>query len=186
MALAFDSAPASDGVTATVFDADGLPVDRSADTSVRGNELIGAWTIGNTAVPATPAGREKRSRRLKSDRSELVIGIYMGYTDEQIGQAAGLSPRTVRSRRQDPDIQQAVTELQALRMERARADILDMLPEAISQLRALLAEAEHEQTRLQAVKFVLQYSSEAIEADDIARRLRDLEQWRWSANEEDW
>jgi HEAT repeat protein len=107
--------------------------------------------------------------------SVLVTALAAGATVEAAAKTAGVSERTAYRRLDDPAFRQGVINARAEMVSRAVARLSATSTLAADTLRKLL-DARSETVRLGAARAILELGSKLRESEDLAERVRALEE----------
>ncbi len=105
----------------------------------------------------------------------LATALAAGHTQAQAGQLAGVSPRTVARRMEEPDFRQAIREARAALMEQATGKLADATTRVADELVALLSD-ESATVRLSASRSILDAAGRYAESLDMTERIAALEE----------
>ncbi len=104
----------------------------------------------------------------------LAVTLAAGKTVGESAQAAGVSPRTVDRRLQDPEFRKRLSRLRGEMVSRALGKLTDTTAAAADALKCLLS-ADSETVRLGAAKAILELGLKIRESVELEDRLRALE-----------
>jgi hypothetical protein len=137
------------------------------------------------------ADRPSDAGRAQAD-AVLVALLASGCTQLDAAEQAGVSPRTVRRRLDDPGFRAELDEARTEMVRRTVGKLVDAGTTAASNLRELAEGAESESVRLHASRYLIELALRGHEAMQLTQRLATLEaqvaalkqnegQGRWAA-----
>jgi hypothetical protein len=105
----------------------------------------------------------------------LIAALAGGATVQDAAEVAGVAPRTVHRRLEDPAFRQSVANARTELIARAVGSLAESASEAASTLRALLGAETPPAVRLGAARSVLDLVVKLREHDELAERIAALE-----------
>lgn len=120
----------------------------------------------------------------KNADTALVAALAGGATVEAAAKLAGVSERTVYRRLENAGFRRQVAEARAAMIERATAKLAEASTEAAATLRALLDASSPPAVRLGAARAILELGTRLREAEELEKRIAELEVTLASQSEE--
>ena len=105
----------------------------------------------------------------------LIAALASGVTQDIAAETAGVSPRTVRRRLEDPDFVDRLEEERSAIVERTCSRLVGLTERAVVTLAHLLKEGVAENVRLRAATVILDTARAWRDAGEVEERLRALE-----------
>jgi hypothetical protein len=116
--------------------------------------------------------------KLPRKREQAIIALLEQPSIKQAAQSVGISEVTLFRWLQEPDFQRAYREAKHRVVEQAISRLQQVSREAVDTLREVMIDTEKPpSTRVTAAKAVLEMSIKAVELEDLASRVEELERF---------
>jgi hypothetical protein len=114
---------------------------------------------------------------LTPQQCRLIANLMKGGRIKDACQRAGVSTRSYRSWKQEPEFIRALSDAQREAWQTALGQLKALAPAAVRRLRALL-KSQEDSTALRTALGILDRATKATELSDLIQRLEALEQRR--------
>jgi hypothetical protein len=122
-----------------------------------------------------PGGVRARPRHRKGDTAAMVAVLARGGTQQEAGDAAGLSVREVRRRMREPDVERLLGSARREHQRQMMAKLGEGGPEAVAVLCELMGTDQPVETRFKAARELLRAALHSFDRVATREELDDLQ-----------